>query len=137
MNYPNVQLFIDGKWRPSASGKTIDDSRLEYIPFRLFMGPVGKNNFIIFIYANRPAIYYADSRRRRQKGGELPLNFFGMPDIVAVAGRDKITPGLTRCMIARTLPRTVSRDSCGSSALSGSAMESPTGMRGSRLASGS
>src|SRR5271163_2872323 len=23
MNYPNVQLFIDGKWRPAASGKTI------------------------------------------------------------------------------------------------------------------
>jgi succinate-semialdehyde dehydrogenase / glutarate-semialdehyde dehydrogenase len=23
MNYPNVQLFIDGKWRPAASGRTI------------------------------------------------------------------------------------------------------------------
>src|ERR1700734_2683902 len=23
MNYPNVQLYIDGKWRPAASGKTI------------------------------------------------------------------------------------------------------------------
>src|ERR1700739_1467639 len=23
MNYPNVQLFIDGKWRPAASGKPI------------------------------------------------------------------------------------------------------------------
>src|ERR1700723_3098705 len=23
MNYPNVQLFIDGKWRPAASGKAI------------------------------------------------------------------------------------------------------------------
>ena len=23
MNYPNVQLFVDGKWRPAASGKTI------------------------------------------------------------------------------------------------------------------
>ena len=23
MSYPNVQLFIDGKWRPAASGKTI------------------------------------------------------------------------------------------------------------------
>ena len=23
MNYTNVQLFIDGKWRPAASGKTI------------------------------------------------------------------------------------------------------------------
>ena len=23
MTYPNVQLFIDGKWRPAASGKTI------------------------------------------------------------------------------------------------------------------
>src|ERR1700745_128305 len=23
MTYPNVQLYIDGKWRPAASGKTI------------------------------------------------------------------------------------------------------------------
>ncbi len=23
MTYPNVELFIDGKWRPAASGKTI------------------------------------------------------------------------------------------------------------------
>jgi succinate-semialdehyde dehydrogenase / glutarate-semialdehyde dehydrogenase len=23
MNYPNVQLYIDGKWRPAASGRTI------------------------------------------------------------------------------------------------------------------
>src|SRR4051812_47750577 len=23
MNYPNVQLLVDGKWRPSSSGRTI------------------------------------------------------------------------------------------------------------------
>ena len=50
-----------------------------------------------------------------------------------------IQPGSrpTRAIIARTFSRMLSRESPGSSAFSGSAMDWPTGMRGSRLASGS